>query len=110
MNTNILIFMCIVASPIASWETVKYHKCQRSNKDCTNWGRSHSCDRYNCKNICWPDYFSCCDCDFKKKDKCFSSASEVTLENGKSIRMYELQLGDPVQTGNDHFYRASLKA
>ena len=30
---------------------------------------------------------------------CFPSNSKVTLQDGKSVRMSELQLGDKVQTG-----------
>ena len=32
---------------------------------------------------------------------CFPSTAKVTLENGKSIKMSELQVGDRVQTGTD---------
>ena len=31
---------------------------------------------------------------------CFPSTSRVTLENGKSVAMSELQIGDRVKTGN----------
>ena len=31
--------------------------------------------------------------------KCFPSFAKVSLKNGKSVRMSELQIGDEVQTG-----------
>ena len=30
---------------------------------------------------------------------CFPAHAEVKVENGKSLKMYELQIGDKVQTG-----------
>ena len=38
---------------------------------------------------------NCCDC----RVKCFPAAARVSIENGKSIRMSELQVGDRVQSG-----------
>ena len=40
----------------------------------------------------------CCKCQ-KKKKVCFPAAARVSLENGKHIKMSELQIGDRVQTG-----------
>ena len=36
-------------------------------------------------------------CDYDSK--CFPSFSKVSLSNGKSVRMSELQIGDEVQSG-----------
>ena len=36
----------------------------------------------------------------KKCNKCFPATARLSLENGKSIMMSELQVGDRVQTGN----------
>ena len=35
---------------------------------------------------------------------CFPSTARVNLENGKSVMMSELQVGDIVQTGNIDFF------
>ena len=35
---------------------------------------------------------------------CFPSTTRVTLENGKSVTVSELQIGDKVQTGKDIIY------
>ena len=40
---------------------------------------------------------NCCTCTGKKT--CFPSSARVSLENGKTVRMSELQIGDRVQTG-----------
>ena len=106
MNFSILIFLCVVVFQIADHQcnAALYETCKGADKvNCLGSSRSLACDHRNCKRVCWPDFKSCCDCDFQKKKKCFSSASEVNLENGKSVTISELQLGDRVQTGNEIF-------
>ena len=44
-----------------------------------------------------PNRHVCCDC----KDPCFPSTARASLENGRSVTMAELQIGDKVQTGRD---------
>ena len=39
----------------------------------------------------------------KRKPPCFPSTARVSLENGKSVIMSELQVGDRAQTGIDYF-------
>ena len=54
--------------------------------------------------VCWrgAELFCCFfenateECDTAN---CFPSTAKVNLENGKSVRMSELQVGDKVQTG-----------
>ena len=41
---------------------------------------------------------------FAEKKSCFPSNANVKLENGKSITMSELQIGDQIQTGISFFY------
>ena len=40
----------------------------------------------------------CCTCE-NHTPKCFPSAARVSLENGKLVKIAELQTGDRVQTG-----------
>ena len=40
-----------------------------------------------------PEAKICCECP------CFPAAAEVWMENGKSIKMSELEVGDRIQTG-----------
>ena len=66
------------------------------------WCRNEWCDQaYHC----WGDgAVKCCfteptspDCSVRRS--CFPSTAKINLENGKSVRMAELQVGDRVQTG-----------
>ena len=53
----------------------------------------------------------CCECDGNKKEKtggCFSSFAKVTLENGTSATMSDLQVGNKVQTGMDSVTMSKL--
>ena len=45
------------------------------------------------KNIIASGTFSC------RQKSCFPSAAEVKIKNGKSVQMFELQIGDRVQAG-----------
>ena len=111
MNFSILIFLCAVVYQIADHQCNAdlYSSCKSADKKyCSLYGEDPFCGS-SCKSRCYPDIFSCCDCVINKRN-CFSSASEVNLENGKSVTMSELQLGDQVQTGNEYFTRTSLKA
>ena len=71
---------------------------EANGEGCISWYKSLFCGG-NCKNRCYPDSRSCCDCTYPPKE-CFPSTSKVKLADGKSVRMSELQLGDQVQTGN----------
>ena len=54
--------------------------CKKKVKDrCHNHGECYCCSR------------------------CFPSEARVSLENGKSVSMSELQIGDKVQTGRNNF-------
>ena len=107
MNFSILTCLCVVLLQIASNEcsvAKLYSECHKTKngKGCIAWSRSYVCEidiESKCKNVCWPDFGSCCDC--KKRKKCFPSNSKVKLANGNSVMMSELQLGDQVQTGNN---------
>ena len=41
----------------------------------------------------------CCDCAATKAAQCFPGSARVTLENGKSVEMSALNIGDKVQIG-----------
>ena len=58
-----------------------------------------SCEQQN-KCQCHDDHgrVYCCECG-----SCFPSTARVSLENGKSLTMSELQTGDRVQTGTGPF-------
>ena len=57
-----------------------------------NAGGCSWCDRYTDSGTCRA---CCCNGD----GSCFPAVSKVYLENGKSVTMSELQIGDRVQTG-----------
>ena len=104
MNFCILIFSCAVVSQMAQHGSAKsYDQCHRTENgiDCVAWTRNLICDVDGCKNNCWPDIFSCCDCG---SSSCFPSTSKVNLESGKSVTMSELQLGDRVKTGKKSLF------
>ena len=42
----------------------------------------------------------CC----KKCDDCFPASARLSLENGDSVLMNELKVGDKVQTGEIHYF------
>ena len=108
MNFNILIIFCTVVSQMAQHAFAKsYDKCHKTKngKGCIKWSKSSICKVDGCKYSCWPDVFSCCKCD---SSSCFPSASKVSLESGKSVTMFELQLGDRVKTGKS-FYHPQTK-
>ena len=107
MNFNSLILACVVVLQIekheCAWPFAHYY-CDNPNngKGCLAWSPSAVCQgaiKYECQNVCWPDFLSCCDCRKRKTPKCFPSSSKVNLENGKSVPMSDLQLGDQVKTG-----------
>ena len=99
MNFSILIFLCIVVFQIADHIcAVLYATCKDSDiKRCAGWSSDHICGISGCKNVCYPDLLSCCDCSEVETVSCYPSASVVNLENGKSVTMSELLLGDRVQ-------------
>ena len=41
----------------------------------------------------------CCSCDSGDSSDCFPSSARVSLEDGKSVLMSDLKIGDKVQTG-----------
>ena len=51
---------------------------------------------FSCKRHHYPLWGKphCCECH-----GCFPSASSVSLENGESVAMSQLQIGDKIQTG-----------
>ena len=58
----------------------------------------------SCPTLCFADCghtYHCCDASMTtaEPNTCFPFAARVTLENGKSVTMSELQVGDTVQTG-----------
>ena len=57
-------------------------------------------DGGECEDVCCDLLFTgrcaCCKC---KGQGCFPSGSRVSLENGESVAMAELKVGDKVQTG-----------
>ena len=57
-----------------------------------------TCEWHGCEGRCAFDPGYCCNCQFCPKG-CFPAASKVSLENGKSVTMSELQVGDKVKTG-----------
>ena len=59
---------------------------------CKHWNFEHNRD-YVCCN-CAPAYSS-------SSSGCFPSLVKVNLENGNSKAMFELQVGDRVQTGSN---------
>ena len=101
------IFNSVLILQIAQYECAVsrlYTECHKSKngKGCLAWSPSKICEieiNAKCKNVCWPDFGSCCDCQEQTK-KCFPSTSKVNLANGRSVKMSELKLGDQVQTGN----------
>ena len=107
MNFHIITFACVVVLQIEKHECgigLPYTLCGAlDNGDgCIAWSPNLICQNevyYYCKNMCWPDVFSCCDCVKRETPRCFPSTSKVNLENGKSVPMSDLQLGDQVQTG-----------
>ena len=53
---------------------------------------------------CWDGWKIYCsypdeDVEVCKKKRCFPSTAKLNLENGESVTMSELQVGDRVQTG-----------
>ena len=57
--------------------------------------RLKECEENGCKCVELRDgQWHCCDCH-----RCFPSTARVSYENGKSVTMFELQIGDRVQTG-----------
>ena len=77
-------------------------KCYRYN---SVYGRGCYCERLqgvsdcSCGSGCYCEtaensgQHECCDC------RCFPSTAKVNLQNGKTLTMSELQIGDKVQTG-----------
>ena len=62
----------------------------------TEWcEESYSCWTGGAKQKCCFTENKTPDCE----NNCFPSTAKVNLENGKSVRMSELQVGDKVQTG-----------
>ena len=56
------------------------------------------CRASRCARRCDPPrQYLCCECI----DPCFPSTARASLENGRSVTMAELQIGDKVQTGKD---------
>ena len=51
-----------------------------------------------CEGRCAFDPGYCCNCHFCPKG-CFPAASKVSLENGKSVTISELQIADKLKTG-----------
>ena len=110
MNFNIFILACVVVLQIEKHECLfktAYRTCGNpKNYACLAWSPSPFCqlDRnILCKNVCWPTFIACCDCTKRNNSGCFPSSSKVNLENGKSVLMSDLQLGDQVQTGKKKF-------
>ena len=49
-----------------------------------------------------PKTTHCCECGPKPSPpKCFPAAARTKLENGRSVSMLDLQIGDKVQTGKN---------
>ena len=58
-----------------------------------------------CKRACNPGEKpgrKCCECI--KSNGCFPSVAQTTLQNGDSVTMSDLQIGDRVQSGTDGSY------
>ena len=116
MNFHILIFACVVVLQIEKHEckfAELFQTCgdPQNGKGCLAWSPSAVCQGeiyYECENVCFPDFFSCCDCVRRKKPRCFPSSSKVNLKNGKSVPMSDLQLGDQVQTGKKVYFNLNL--
>ena len=85
-----------------------YDKCHKTEngKGCIAWTKNAICKVDGCKNNCWPDFTSCCDCGSSRA--CFPSTSKVNLESGKSVTMSELQLGDRVKTGKKVYFNLNF--
>ena len=80
--------------------------CQQNvcGNDHTKWTCSSSCANHgiiDCDltvssgNLGGRRVYRCCTC------RCFPSTARVSLENGESVMMSELQIGDKVQTGKE---------
>ena len=67
----------------------KYCKEQYCSKSYSCWDGIHAKCCYPCPH----------DAFCEKSKWCFRSTATINLENGKSVRMSELQVGDRVQTG-----------
>ena len=62
------------------------------NVACWVWYHCQVCDIIN-PNVTNDECYECCNC------ACFPSMAKVQLQNGKTVTMSELQIGNQVQTG-----------
>ena len=103
MNFRIFLFLCIGALQVdlqwcAEWGGDECWAACGNSRDspdftCSSWCGSRSRTLRWC-NV-WHRGRLCCKCH------CFPATARLTLDNGKSVMMSELQKGDRVQTGMD---------